>query len=276
MSKSLQELLQLAQELLASGHALVQITLLHSEGHVPQEPGAKALVTAVGLVGGTVGGGKVEAKAIRHAQELLLRGEKVHPQLLSWDLQKDLGMSCGGRVQMLFECLQSQPWTLAIFGAGHIAQALTRILIQLDCAISCFDPRQEWIEKLPLASNLKAICAPDLPSLARDLLPETYCVLLTQGHSSDLPILKELLRRTDLSYLGVIGSKVKARALRAELLRDGFTKEQLQNFHCPIGLPIGSHHPGEIAISIIAQLLQTRDAKSAYVRKSVKLETMGD
>ena len=82
---------------------------------------------------------------------------------------------------------------------------------------------------------------------------------MTMGHATDLPVLRELLAR-DFPFIGVIGSKAKSSALRRTLLKEGFSPENCTRVVCPIGLPIGTNHTQEIAISITAQLLQRRDA----------------
>ena len=84
---------------------------------------------------------------------------------------------------------------------------------------------------------------------------------MTMGHSTDRPILSTIFReQIEPAYLGVIGSKSKRGALVRELKDDGVSSEAAQDFLCPIGLPIGSNQPAEIAISIAAQLLKHRDA----------------
>ena len=261
MSHTSQPVFDQAHILMSRGEAFVIVTLLASAGHAPQDPGAKILVSSQGLQAGTVGGGKVEAKSIALALDILSHDsrERAKPLVLHWDLQKDVGMSCGGSVSMLLETFQVWPWSIVVFGAGHVAQALVRVLIQLDCRVNCLDPRPEWLEKLPQSPQLVVQHEGDLSRYAADLPPRTYCVVMTKGHDSDLPILRQLLPRKDLPFIGVIGSKVKARILRADLMREGFSKEQVQTLHCPIGLPIGTNHPGEIAISIAAQLLAIRD-----------------
>ncbi len=260
MKATQQELFRIMLELSEQGQAFVVCTLLSSMGHAPQEHGAKALVTASGLRAGTIGGGKLEYRAICEAQKILnLPATEKGPILCDWDLQKDIGMSCGGRATVLFESFGTQPWRLTVFGAGHVAQALCRVLVPLDCLISCVDTRAEWIDRLPIALNLKASVVEDLSSFAHDLLPGSFCAVLTMGHSTDLPVLKVLLARDDLPFVGSIGSKVKARAIKADLMRAGLSSEKVQTLHCPIGLDLGSRLPEEIAISIAAQLLLARD-----------------
>jgi xanthine dehydrogenase accessory factor len=81
---------------------------------------------------------------------------------------------------------------------------------------------------------------------------------MTMGHSTDLPILLEILKKKRFPYLGVIGSKAKALRLKKDIEEAGLPPS---SFYCPIGLDIGNNHPPEIAISVAAQLIQIRDQK---------------
>jgi xanthine dehydrogenase accessory factor len=264
-------------ELSEKGEAFVVCTLLSSMGHAPQEPGAKALITHEGLSEGTVGGGKLENRAIQTARALL-----EHPPIGSvpiihdWDLQKDIGMSCGGRATLLFEVFGAHAWTICIFGAGHVAQALSRALLPLSCRLTCVDTREDWVERLPDAPHLKKLVVDDMAAWAADLAPGTYCTVMTMGHGTDLPVLKVLLARDDLPFVGSIGSKVKARTMRADLGRAGLSPEQIQRLHSPIGLDLGSRRPEEIAISIAAQLLLARDAPGTIIGRSAGIRPSSD
>jgi xanthine dehydrogenase accessory factor len=82
---------------------------------------------------------------------------------------------------------------------------------------------------------------------------------MTQGHATDLPIVRRLLQDGRTRFLGVIGSEPKARTMRSALRKEGFAQEAVDGIRCPLGLPIGSNMPAEIAVSIAAQLLQVRD-----------------
>ena len=139
--------------LVNSATPCVLVTLVESLGSVPQDTGAKMLVTATGLHAGTVGGGRVEAQALALAQDMLaLSGpEAARPRFVNWSLKGDVGMTCGGSVKLYFEPHPASVWPIAIFGAGHIAQALLRVLIPLPCNLVCFDPRADWLELI--ASN---------------------------------------------------------------------------------------------------------------------------
>lgn len=264
-------------ELSEQGQAFVVCTLLSSMGHAPQEPGAKAVMTADGLIEGTVGGGKLENRAILEAQKLLQNPPaRPVPIVCDWDLQKDIGMSCGGRATLLLEVFGANSWNVMVFGAGHVAQALCRVLLPLNCRLTCVDTRPEWIERLPQAPHFTRHPVDDMAKFAVDIPPGTFCAVSTMGHGTDLPVLKVLLSRDDLPFVGSIGSKVKARAMKADLLRAGISAERIQRLHCPIGLDLGSRSPEEIAISITAQLLLARDTPGVSISRNAGRKPTND
>ncbi len=240
----------------------VVITLVNFKGSVPQKLGAKATVTANGLLHGTVGGGKVEAKAILFAQDILHNSNSPVCQLLTWNLTLDVGMTCGGVVTFLFELSRNQSWQIIVFGAGHVAQELVPMLTKLKCQVTCVDQRSEWLDRLAPAENLSKKLAEKPEELVQDFSEDFFFVLMTQGHSTDLPILAEILKRhSRAAYIGVIGSKTKAVALKAHLKQMDFSAEKINKYFCPIGLDIGDNTPLEIAHSVVAQLLQQRDLR---------------
>jgi xanthine dehydrogenase accessory factor len=255
-------------ELMASGAPLVTVTVVDTMGSVPQDRGAKMIVTSEGLRFGTVGGGKIETKAIAEAQKML-RGEIAEKtQFVSWNLNKDVGMTCGGIVKLFFEAHNVARWNVVVFGAGHIAQALTRILVNLDCRVTCIDPREEWISRLPQSPKLTPIRTDDMPSIVKTLPDDAFVVLMTMGHTTDKPILIEILRTRTFPYLGVIGSHSKAVVLRRDVAEAGLPKEKESAFFCPVGLEIGTNHPYEIAVSIVAQMIGVRDSAQSAVRSA--------
>lgn len=236
----------------------VVITMVQSRGHVPQDPGAKAIVTIDGLQWGTVGGGKVEARAIEYAKNILTENKR-EPQLLTWNLQTEIGMSCGGEGSYLFEPFGLSKWKIAVFGAGHIAQKFIPTLLNLPCHVVCLDSRAEWLNKLPTHPSLKKILTNNMASEVQNLSGHDF-TLMTQGHATDLPVLEQVFKcHPNSRYIGVIGSDVKAMKIKNELKQRGVDEELLNRLRCPMGLDIGSNHPGEIAVSIAAELIQVRD-----------------
>jgi xanthine dehydrogenase accessory factor len=244
------------------GTAFVLVVLAEALGSTPQDTGAKMLVTAAGLHTGTVGGGKVEAKALALAQEMLA-GRASGPRLVNWTLKTDVGMTCGGSVKLYFEPHvaggMGAAWPIWIFGAGHVGQALVPVLAPLDCAITVVDPRREWLDRLPRTRNIRFIQAEEPKDLVPTMPDNAFLLCLTKGHASDRPVLQRALAERNFPFVGVIGSAAKAEVLRREMVADGLPTERAKQFHCPVGLSFGSNDPREIALSIAAQLLTERD-----------------
>ena len=249
-------------EVSRSGTPCVCVTMVDATGSTPQDTGSKMLVTSEGLVAGTVGGGRVEHKAIQRAQQMLAArpGSVPRVELLEWNLKRDVGMTCGGSVKLFFESFNHADWRIVIFGAGHVAVALVQCLALLDCQVTCIDSRMAWLDRVPESPRLRKICAPEPRTLVAELPDDAFVVCMTMGHATDRPILEEIFRlERPFPFLGVIGSRAKRAVLLKELVAAGVERDKAARFHCPIGLDLGTNQPGEIAVSIVAQLIQERD-----------------
>ncbi len=168
-------------------------------------------------------------------------------------------MTCGGEVQLLVEVNRNNPWPVAVFGAGHLSQHLIPILLSLNCRVTCVDQRANWLDRLENHRKLRKVCTVDLAAEVKKQSPHAFFALMTRGHASDLPILAEILSTRDAPYVGVIGSLQKASALRRDLKAMGLNQTKIDSYFCPMGLPFGNNTPAEIAISVVAQLLEQRD-----------------
>jgi xanthine dehydrogenase accessory factor len=235
------------------------ITLVKVIGSAPQEIGARAIVTSEGLVFGTIGGGKVEDRAIKLAQSMIQNHHSFN--FVEWNLQTDIGMTCGGVVSFCFEVeTYASQFKVAVFGAGHVANEVIKLLVNLNTELKCIDPRSEWLDRLPKSNRLTLIQTNKMEQEISKLAPNTFIVSLTMGHSFDRPILAEALK-LDFPFVGVIGSEQKANVLKKELKSiDKISDKKIETLICPIGEKIGTNDPAEIAISIVAQLLRVRDS----------------
>ncbi|WP_438479973.1 xanthine dehydrogenase accessory protein XdhC [Oleiharenicola lentus] len=244
------------------GTAFVLVILTDALGSTPQDAGAKMLVTEAGLHTGTIGGGKVEAKALTLAREMLEAREST-PRFVNWALKTDVGMTCGGSVKIYFEPHVGggigAKWPIWIFGAGHVVQALVPVLAPLDCQITVVDPRREWLDRLPRARNTRYLEAAEPADLVPQMPDHAFLLCLTKGHAFDRPVLQRALGERNFPYVGAIGSDAKAEVMRREMIAAGLPPERAQQFHCPVGLSFGNNQPVEIALSIAAQLLTERD-----------------
>ncbi len=255
------EFLLALNELQCEGHDLIIVTQISFKGSAPQMAGAKMIVGNSGLRYGTVGGGKVEIKAIAFSMQMLNQSE-TEINVVEWNLQTDVGMTCGGVVSFSFEKFSSKSkWDIAVFGAGHVAQELIRTLVRLDCNLTCFDPRPDWIAKLPEHPRLKKIICENMAENIVLLNPQSFIVSVTMGHAFDLPILVSALNRNCFPYVGAIGSKSKAAVLKRDLLKANVNADSVAKLICPIGEDFGNNSPIEVAMSITAQLLKVRDGQ---------------
>ena len=145
-----------------------------------------------------------------------------------------------------------------IFGAGHIAQALTPISSMVNFRITIFDNREEFAckDKFPHAQN---VILGDFTKISDylDLAAEDYCVVVTSGHSYDFEVQKQILRK-NLAYIGVIGSKGKIAHTNNLLIKEGISEERLKGIYTPIGTEIKAVTPEEIAVSIAGEMILVR------------------
>jgi len=248
------------QALLEEGTSFVCVTLVDIKGSTPRAQGGRMLVTAYGLHSGTVGGGLVEAKALEFSQEFLQQNElSGQTKFIQWNLNRDIGMSCGGSVKLYFERFNTNPWQIMIFGAGHVAQALIPLLLTLDCQLTCYDTRSEWLDKLPESPKLNKLCVENLEEKVEQISEKAFVLIMTHGHRSDFYVVQKFLEHRSQWFLGVIGSRSKAATLKKELKKEGLKQKQIEKLFCPLGFSLGGNHPQEIAVSITAQLLYERD-----------------
>lgn len=150
---------------------------------------------------------------------------------------------------------------LFICGAGHVAKQLSDIASLLDFRIHVMDSRKEFAnrERFPQVENV--ICEP-FNNVTSHLEKDSYYVVVTPGHQDDYLCVKQILN-SSYTYLGMIGSHKKISATYEKLTADGFQKDALDSIHAPIGLPIGAVTPGEIAISILAEIIEIKNKKSS-------------
>jgi xanthine dehydrogenase accessory factor len=259
---------QKVKGLIESGTPFATVTMVDMRGSAPQIQGAKAIVTSDGIVEGTVGGGKVEARAIAYAIEMLGAADGRSCELVTWNLQTEIGMTCGGEVKFFFELHLCNEWKISLFGAGHIAQSLVPILLEMNCRVTCLDGRQEWLSRLPEHAKLTKVCSESLKNEVKTLDPRSFFVLMTQGHATDLPVLAEVLQTIEPTYIGVLGSLQKAKVLRRDLKEMCLSQEKIESFFCPMGLPMGNNTPIEVAISVLSQLIQERDRLGIVQQKT--------
>ncbi|HEY0685938.1 MAG TPA: xanthine dehydrogenase accessory protein XdhC [Steroidobacter sp.] len=155
----------------------------------------------------------------------------------------------------LHERLDEDRPAVWLYGAGHVGQALARVLVTLPMRLTWIDSRPEF-----LPTGVPAhILVSELPvATVRTAPPGTRFVIMTHSHQLDYELCKAVLERGDQAWVGVIGSRSKSARFRSRLCRDGLEPEHVARLTCPMGVDaIESKEPAAIAISVAAQLLQT-------------------
>jgi xanthine dehydrogenase accessory factor len=152
--------------------------------------------------------------------------------------------------------------TLLVVGGGHVGQAVSRLAAEVDFDVWVLDDREHYAnrERFPAARRLLVgDIGPALKELARtEITPNTYCIIVTRGHNHDEEALYHLAR-TPAGYVGMIGSKRKIKLIYEDLAAQGIPEEVLARVHAPLGFAIGSQTVPEIAVSIVAELIASRN-----------------
>ena len=242
----------------AEGGEAALATIVSATGSTPREEGAKMLVRADGSILGTIGGGSLEAQVIAEAIKVIGQGKpkQLHFSLTAKEVEAE-GMLCGGEAEVFIEPILTTP-TLYIFGGGHISLPLAKMGKLLGFKTAVIDDRAEFANAVRFP-EADAIIAEDFaksfPRLKID--KSSYIVIVTRNHQYDDMVL-EWAAGTKAKYIGMIGSKTKTKAVFSHLIAKGIAKEQLARVHAPIGLEINAQTPEEIAVSILAEIINVR------------------
>jgi xanthine dehydrogenase accessory factor len=245
------------EELAESGTPAALVTVVRCAGSTPSAPGAKMIVLGDGTFFGTIGGGHLEQLVIEEARACVASGES---KMGRYPLGATAGQCCGGVVETFVDVQNVGP-QLYLFGAGHVAQALCRVLSGTPFSIHAVDERDEWAGALPPEVHQHRV---PWDAYVRDApwsADRTYVAIMTHRHDVDEAIVAEVVKRP-ARYLGLIGSQTKWRRFRDRLEARGIPAENLDRVHCPIGLDTGGKSPQEVAVSIAAQLLSVHHGRT--------------
>jgi xanthine dehydrogenase accessory factor len=290
------ELLQESARRAHAREAFVLCTVTSTARSVPRDAGAKMLVAPDGSIAGSVGGGPLEAVVIAEAKQLLKDGGEAcerrfalttagdaaeplppHAPTLTEERERsigdELGMKCGGEVSVFLDVIRPTP-RLILYGAGHVGERVASIAGEIGLATVVVDDRKNFVTRERFPKAIEVRCE----DLGRDPLgglspdAQDFVVILTRCHALDEGVLEAALG-TRARYVGLIGSRRKvAVILRNIARRSGRDPREDPRLHAPIGLKLGDKTPGEIAISILAELLLLKSGGSlAHSRLAPKV-----
>ena len=232
---------------------VVLATVTATERSVPRRPGSKMLVYPDGRTSGSIGGGEMEARVRAEAVEALA---ERRPRTLTFDLvdpgQGDPGV-CGGRAEIYLEPHMPTS-TIYIIGFGHVGQAVAELAGWLGYRVVAWDDRDELadvdVEGVVRAGGDLAAALADQPIDAH-----TYVVMVTRNVDLDAAILP-LLLASPAAHIGLMGSTRRWSTTRARLEAEGMRAELLDRVESPIGMEIAAETPAEIAVSILARVIE--------------------
>lgn len=263
------DFIEIMAEQVQQGETFALVTVVAVSGSVPQRIGAKMLVSSTGdLLWGTIGGGRIENIALQEAStQIKLKTPLLKEYELVEEGEDATGMLCGGKMSLFYDIL-GVGTKVFIFGAGHICQQLIPLVASLGFWPTVIDDRAEYINVALKNSKVVETLTGDLPEFIDniDFGKDCYIIILTYSHELDEEILKYLLttRKNEINawkYLGMIGSDRKVKEIFSRLESQGISPDLLKKVHAPIGIPIRSQTPEEIAISIAAEMIKVRNAK---------------
>jgi len=230
-------------------------TIVECRGSSPQKQGAKMLVRDDGSIMGTLGGGCMEADVVQAAMMTMKDGK---PMTLPFELtEREGGLVCGGTVLVYIEPVLLDPH-LVILGAGHVGKTLAKLARFTGFRVTVVDDRAEFAnqDNIPDAHDL-IVHGFERAFEQVPVESGTFIVVATRGHNHDLDAVKAALR-TPAFYIGLLGSKRKRALLRQSLADSGFSSTDIDRVIIPVGMEIDSVTPEEIAVSIMAQIIQKR------------------
>lgn len=252
------------------GEAYVIATVLGGAGSIPRDQGSKMVITANGQFD-TLGGGHLEFKVTEQARELIAKNEAGN-QVQHFPLGASLGQCCGGSVTVLFESFIQQGMHLTVFGAGHVAKSLIKILGDLPGRVNWVDNRENiFPDTQNIPSNVTTHLMEYPTDIIKTLPAHSQLLVLTHNHQLDYEIVEAAIKRDDFSFIGCIGSDTKAKRFQMRLQHKGFTQDQIKNMLCPVGeLDIPGKLPMQVAVSMAAQLIKhLDDGKAKPLRQGI-------
>lgn len=253
----MKSIFNIVEEIRQKGENCALCMIVSTSGSTPLKTGAKMLVTEKGELFGTIGGGNFEKKVIENAIDLIAKQESG---FFSHNLVQQHGMCCGGSINVYIEFIM-KPEKLYIFGSGHVGRALAKLAENLTFEVFVIDNRKKELDMLT-SKEVQKIPLPYneiLPHLPFD--KNTYITVMTYDHQIDREILAYCMKK-DFAYLGMIGSKRKVEITRKMFLSTHmFTKKEFEEIDTPMGIQINAESPEEIAISIMAKLIEVKNKK---------------
>ena len=242
------KLIQAINQVLDRGEVVALATVIQAPQESKAQPGAKLLVWPQGRALGSLEDPALDERVVRDCQRVFAQRE---PMLLTYPAP------AGGELHVFVEPIEGAP-TMLIVGGGHIAQHLAKVGKMVGFRLVVLDDRPAFANRERFPEADQVIAANFVPALQTlPIHPNTYVVIVTRGHQHDEDALRQVIG-SDAAYIGMIGSTRKVCTILARLKAEGVLPQAIERVHAPIGLNIGAQTPEEIAVSIVAEVINVR------------------
>ena len=243
-------------EAMQGRRAALTATVVSRSRGLPVALGEKLLVVDGQHRAGGLSWDGLQARVLADTPTVIASGAS-QSRVYRFEADDDPLLARAGQVGVYFDLALPRP-TLVVVGAGHVAVPIAQVGRLLDFEVVVVDDRPSFAnaERFPDADR---IIVDDFATAldAIDITPSTYLVLVTRAHTHDVHALRKVVRKP-AGYIGMIGSRRRVYAVFKLLREEGVPLEDLMRVHAPIGLDIKTETPGEIAISVGAELLKAR------------------
>jgi xanthine dehydrogenase accessory factor len=252
----------------ARGIPAMLVTVVEKTGEGPVEVGKKMVVGENLEAYGTVGGGALEFNARERCKDLisskknllekyLLAEGKVYPEATT------LPMACGGMVTLFYEYVGAKEY-VTLFGAGHVGQAVAKVLKTMPFHVTVVDDRKEVIEVFKNADQ-KFACPFVQFIEEQGIRPDSFVVVCTPSHQYDYHVINKIIELSlKPKYIGMLCSPMKLNDYLSKTYESFGKNIDLSHFYSPIGLDLGGGSPAEIAVSIVSEILAVSHGKKNH------------
>lgn len=231
------------------------VTLTRTDGTTPRDSG-RMLVAADGNFYGTIGGGAAEAYATSQAVLMIAAG-KGGP--ISYTIFSADEKSAVGNMEMFVDVVSSGRKVI-LLGGGHVNLAVAKLASQVGYEVELVEVRPEFAtaERFPMASRIHL--APTIQEALRDVRITSATAIVVASHTVDYETTLWLLDSPAV-YIGMLGSRRKAHDLNLSLAEAGIPAELLARLYTPIGLDLGTETPAQIAVAVVAEIMQVLNGR---------------
>jgi xanthine dehydrogenase accessory factor len=245
--------LEVAASCASSGVRGAMATVLERHGSAPGTAGQKLYLGEDGTCVGTVGGGAIERETLETLRAVVADPLAKHA-VRTFKLGAELGMCCGGQVEMLVEPIDGVVPCLVV-GGGHVASAVAPLLVRVGFAVTVVDAREGWGDEGRIA-GVRCVQG-EVDDVGVEIDPRGVCLVMTHDHSLDQDAIEWALKR-GFAFVGGVGSRAKAERTRQRLEAKGFPESDRARVRMPLGVDIGARLPDEIAVAIAAEMVAWR------------------